>query len=386
MSDSYLALVRLRPARRLIYALSGASLSFGMVSLTVLLSVERSTSSFPDGGFAVGAFALAAGASAPFRGRLVDRRGARTWLPGLALGFAGSLVALDLAAHDRGPAWLLISLGGLVGASTPPLFASARAVWPQAVEPGLLRRGYATTSLLSDVGQVSGPALASLLFLISAWVAPIVCGAAALAGALLSLPTRHPASYRHEPTPMPRLFASRGLPGLLAISVAFGTGVGLVQVAVPTLAGRWHHAPLAGPLLAAFALGSVVGALWFGSRSWHRPVIDRYLWSVLAVGALLVPAVFAGSPASLAPLLFLAGLAFGPATVSLFETLDVLAPGSGAEALTWVTTAEATGTAAGSALAGLLVVHGGTWTPLALASGVLIAPAALALGLRRPDR
>ena len=38
-----------------------------------------------------------------------------------------------------------------------------------------------------------------------------------------------------------------------------------------------------------------------------------------------------------------------------FESLDVLAPGGGAEAFTWVTTAEAAGWAAGSAVAGLLV-------------------------------
>ncbi len=383
---SYLALVRLRPARRLIYALSAASVSFGMVSLTVLLTVHHATRSYGDGGFAVAAFAATAGLSAPLRGRLVDRHGARRWLPAMALVYASSLVMLDLVAHGSGRAWILISLGGVVGVSIPPLFASARAVWPQAVELGLLRRGYAVTSLIGDVGQVAGPVLASLLFLASGWIAPIVCGAAGVIAALLSLPARDPAGDRREPTPMPRLFAARGLPGLLLVSISLGGGLGLIQVAVPALAGRWHHGSLAGPLLAAFGFGSVVGALWYGGRHWRRPVLDRYLWAVLAVGVLLAPAGLAGGAESLAPLLVLAGLAFGPATVAMFESLDVLAPGSGAEALTWVTTAEAAGTAAGSALAGVLATHSAAWAPLAVASGLLVAPAALALAVRNVSR
>lgn len=386
MTASYLALVRLAPARRLLYALSAAGLSFGMVALTVLLTVERSTGSYPDGGFAVAAFALAAGVSAPVRGRLVDRRGARTWLPVLSVGYAAALVALDLVAQADGPAWLLVGLGGLTGLTTPPLFASARVVWAQAVDPALVRRGYALTSLLHDLGQVAGPALASLLFLVSTWIGAIACGVAAVAAGLLSLPTRDPAHYTHDPHPMPNLLRSRPLLGLLAVSIVLGGGEGLVQVGVPIAAARWHHSSLAGPLLASFAVGSVVGGLWYGGRHWRAPVLDRYLGSVLALGLLLAPVVLARGPVSLAPLLLLAGLAFGPATVALFETLDVVAPGSGAESLTWVTTAEAGGSAAGSALAGVLATHGGATAPFAIASAILTAPAALALLSRKARR
>jgi predicted MFS family arabinose efflux permease len=310
---------------------------------------------------------------------LVDRRGARRWLPGLAAGYALSLVAIDLFAKLDGPLWLLLLLAACVGASTPPLFSSARAVWPQAVEPHLLRRGYALTSLLADAGQVAGPALASVLFLVSPLIAPLVCAATGLLGAALSVPTRNPAHFRHNPRPMPRLFSSRALLALLGTSIVFGGSVGLVQVAVPTLAGRWHEPSLGGPLLAAFALGSVLGALWFGTRHWRRPVIERYLIAVLALGILLAPIALARSPAGLAPLLFIAGLAFGPATVSMFESLDVVAPGSGTEALTWITTAEASGTAVGAAAAGVLVQHGGAPAPFLIASALLIVPVGFAL-------
>jgi MFS family permease len=380
MTASYAMLVRRAPARRLIYALAASCLSFGMVSLTLLLTVQRATGSYAEGGFAVALFAVAAGASAPVRGRAVDRRGAH-WLVALASGYAASLCALDVLAHAWPRAWALLALSGLVGLSTPPLFASARSAWPSAVEPELVRRGYAVTSLLADTGQVAGPALAGALVFVNGWLAPLVCAATCLAAGLLSASARTYANVR--PAPMPRLFASRGLPALLAVSIVLGAAVGVVQVAVPTIAGRWHEASLSGPLLAAFALGSVLGALWVGARHWRGAVFDRYLVAALALGALVAPLGFAPNAWSLAVLLLLAGLAFGLATVSLFEVLDVLAPGGGAEALTWVTTAEAGGSAAGSAAAGEFAANGAAWVPFVLSALLLAAGAGTGLALRR---
>ncbi len=385
-SESYRGLLRLAPARRLVYALSAACLTFGMAPLAILLTVQRATGSYPDGGFAVAAFGLTAGVSAPFRGRLVDRRGMRTWLPAMAAGYGAALLALGLVGLASGPTWALVALAGLAGIGAPPLFASARSLWPHAVEPALVRRGYALTSLLSDVGQVAGPALAGVLFVLADWTALVVCAVTALLAAVLVVSGADAPSARARPRPMPRLFASRGLLGLLVVSILLGAAVGLVQVAVPTIAGQWGSDWLAGPLLAAFALGSVVGALWFGGRNWRRSVLDRYLYSVLALGLLLAPVGLATTSGMLATLLVLAGLAFGPATVSMLESLDVLAPGGGAEAMTWVTTAEAAGWAAGGAVAGLLVVHVADWAPFVLASAILVVPVGLLLALRASAR
>jgi MFS family permease len=377
---TYVALVRLPPARRLIYALSAACLSFGMVSLTLLLEVERSTGSYADGGFAVAAFSIGAGASAPFRGRLIDRHG-RRWLLAFAIGFAISLVGLDVVAQLGAATWLLIVLAAVTGVTMPPLFASARAAWPLLVAPAFVRPGYAVTSLLGDIGQVTGPVLAAAVYVATDWAAPIICAAAAVVAAALSVPRAEHLAGPIAPRPMPSLARSRALRALLAVSVMLGIAVGLVQVAVPALSARWNDGSLAGLLLAAFALGSVAGALWYGSRDWRSPVVDRYLVAVLVLGALLAPAALADRPSSLAASLLLAGLAFGPATVSLFETLDVLAPGSGAEALTWVTTAEASGGAAGAALAGIVLRLGG-WAPFALGSAMLVVPLAPVLAAR----
>jgi predicted MFS family arabinose efflux permease len=260
------------------------------------------------------------------------------------------------------------------GLSAPPIFASARSLWVHVVEPALVRRGYALMSLLYDAGQIIGPIVAATFFLFSSWPAAFVCAAFAVAGALLSLPARRDVDADVTPAPMPALRGSPALIGLLGVSVLFGGSQGVVQVAVPAASAHWGHASLAGVLLAAFAAGSVTGALWYGSRVWRLSPLDRYLRGVLLVGVLLAPATLADGPAQLGVVLFLTGLAFGPATVALFETLDVVAPGTGAESLTWVTTAEAAGSAAGSALAGVLASHGNVWAAYGLgAAGAVVA-------------
>jgi MFS family permease len=385
-AESYAALLRLPAARRLVYALTGACVSFGMVPLAVLLTVQRATDSYPTGGIAAACFALTAGVSAPLRGRLVDRRGMRRWLPAMALAFAAATLALDAGALASAPAWLLVVLAGVAGVTAPPLFASARSLWPRAVDQSLVRRGYAVTSLIADLGQIAGPALAGVLFLLADWPALAVCAVTAVvSGILLVRGPEAPASHE-RPTPMPRLRETPKLAGLLAVSVLFGAAIGLVQVGVPAVADLWGSSWLAGPLLAAFAGGSVAGAIWFGSRRWRRPVLERYLLCALALGLLIAPVALATSTAAMAPLLVVAGLAYGPLMVSTFESLDVLAPGGGAEALTWVTTAEAGGWAAGSAVASVLAIEVATWSPFVLASLLLVVPVGALLLVRSGRR
>ena len=73
--------LRVPGAGRLLVSLSAAWLSFGSVGLVVLLAAHRQTGSYTAAGVTVGAFSFGAGAFAPLRGRLVDRRGGAV-LPG----------------------------------------------------------------------------------------------------------------------------------------------------------------------------------------------------------------------------------------------------------------------------------------------------------------
>src|ERR1700684_471806 len=70
----------------------------GMLSLAILLLVRSKTGSYAAAGIAVGAYAFATAAGAPFLGRLVDRFGRRRVLAPSAIAQGVALTGLVLAA------------------------------------------------------------------------------------------------------------------------------------------------------------------------------------------------------------------------------------------------------------------------------------------------
>lgn len=382
MSDTYRALVAQPAARRLLTALAVAWTSFGGVSLAVLLAVRGSTGSYADAGAAAAGFSLGSALLAPARGRLVDRRGGRV-LPVLACGYATALVLLAALARVDVSAWALVAAAAVAGASAPPLVASARGAWSRLVDASLLRRAYAATSAVGDAAMVGAPAVAGVLCAWSPAAALGVCAVAAPAAALLE--ARLVAAVGDGTVPASRR-PSRPFVTVLAVSVALGGSLGLVEVATPAKASGWHHASLAGVLLGCFAAGSITGGLLAGRLAASAPPLRRYLLAVLGIAVALLPPPVAPGPLVLGVLLLVAGIGYGPATVALFECLDGETALGATEALTWITTAEAVGAAAGAAAAGLLVAHVGTGAPFPVASAVLALPALAALAFERPSR
>ena len=380
--SSYLGVLRLPGAGRLTAGLIGAELSFGMVALTILLAVERATGSDADAGLAVAAFMLGSGVLAPLRGRLVDRNGGRVLLPAFTLGYGGCIAALGVLAGLKVPAWPLSALAMGAGASAPPLVASTRGAWASHAAGLMLRRAYAVMSVSSDVTTIVAPGIAAILFVWAPLGAVTLCAGCALLGATLIGPLTRPA--RVQATTVSRHAGSgSGMRLVVLVGAAMGVALGLVDVTVPASALAWHLPGLAGILLGAFAAGSVAGGLGFARHRWRVPAGKRYLVSAFALGVLFLPLMVASSPAVLGSLLVLSGLAYGPVTVSLFETLDLATSVGATEALAWVTTAEALGGSLGSGAAGIVVTHIGLWAPFGLACCALAGPTGVAL-MRRP--
>jgi hypothetical protein len=375
VSDTYRALVAQPSARRLLAALAVAWISFGGVSLAVLLAVRASTDSYAAAGAAAAGFSLGSAVLAPLRGRLVDRRGGGI-LPVLAGGYGGALALLAALTRLDAPVAALVAAATAAGASAPPLVASARAVWSRLVDGALLRRAYAATSAVSDAALVGAPALAGVLCAWTPLAALAVCAVAAPAAALveqsfIAAAEQGGASARGRP--------SGAFAALLVVSIALGASLGLVEVAIPAKATGWHHATLTGVLLGCFALGSIAGGLLAGRLASSAPPLRRYLLAVLGIGVALLPPLVATGPIVLGALLVIAGVGYGPATVALFECLDGETGVGATEALTWVTTAEAVGASAGAAAAGLLVSRVSTDAPFAVAALVLTVAALVAL-------
>jgi predicted MFS family arabinose efflux permease len=172
---------------------------------------------------------------------------------------------------------------------------------------------------------------------------------------------------------------------VLLVALGMGASFGIVEVAAPAFAEEHGALRSAGGIaLAAFALGSLLGGLWAGSRGDGRAASSRLAIALAAyAAAMFVPGAVAGSLAVLAALLAVAGFNIAPAFAAAYGLLDALAPpGTATEAFAWISTSVVAGVAVGSAVGGAVVEGGGSSSALLVAAGCAAAGAAIAAGGR----
>jgi MFS family permease len=129
-----------------------------------------------------------------------------------------------------------------------------------------------------------------------------------------------------------------------------------IDLSTVDFAQRQGHKPLAGLVLGIYALGSGIGGLWYGSRSWHAPLQKRFaLTLALTVAGV---ATFWAQPdlLSLAAGVLLAGLTIAPTLIAGYGLIERQAPETRrTEAMTWLSSSISVGVATGSALCGRII-------------------------------
>jgi MFS family permease len=290
---------------------------------------------------------------------MVDRRGPRALL--VFAPVHGAALALVIAGCS-GPDWAPVLAAALAGAAVPPVIATARAVWVGIAGPERVATAHALNAALGDAAQVLGPALtAAIAALLSPALALALLIPGVLTGALivaLGTSTQRPVT-RTAHRVWGVLHESAGLRTLALCDALLGLAFGGLDVTVPALAQDAGLSGVAGVPLAAFAAGSISSTLWTGAARW-RPAAARYLTGTFVVATTLPLCLAFPSLAGLTGVLIVAGAGFGLLNVALFQLLDEVATADRAvEALTWLTTAQGVGLAAGAALAGQLAHEGG---------------------------
>ncbi len=362
---AYPLLLRPPGARALLIAALVGRIPIGVFSLAIVLVVRRQTGSFAQAGIATAAFAIGAGLVAPLQGRLVDRIGQPAVLVPSGLLNAAALGGLVIAAESSAPTSVLAVLAALGGAAVPPLAACMRSQWATlfADDAAARETAYSLESVVNELVFIVGPALTTMLVaLISSTGALLTAVTLSLLGTLGFAATGLARSWRGEPGPHTAAGAL-GAPGLRTLVLAIvptGIAFGALEVTMPAFAAAQGQRPaLAGLLLSAMAIGSVLGGLWYGARSWSRPVVTRFLtletlFTIGLLPLLLVP----DSLLAMGLLMGIAGLALAPSAAAGFLLIDHIAlPGTATEAYTWAVTANVTGSAIGAGLAGVIVQH-----------------------------
>jgi MFS family permease len=212
--------------------------------------------------------------------------------------------------------------------------------------------------------------------------------AALLVGGTLAFVTA-PTSRRWRPAggAARTLAGALASPALLTLLVAvtfMGSSFGAIEVAIAASADEGGSRALVGPLLAAWALGSMIGGL-LSARGRAPSDPHRRLTVLLAATAVAdgLVALAPGLPA-LAVALCLAGACIAPAFATLYSMVaDLAREGTLTESYTWLTTGITAGIAAGSAAGGAVVDAVSTHAAIGGAAGMVALAALVATAGRR---
>jgi MFS family permease len=348
-----------------------ARLPKGMVPLATVLLLHQRTGSYTLAGLTTALVAIGDAATTPAQGRLVDRYGRTKVLVPTALIHVAAVIVLLVASAPM----TLAAAACVAGVGMPPISGSIKAVWPRLVPEELVGAAYALESLMQQAFFLTGPLL----------VAAIGKPAVALAGSAVLLLTGtvgFVAAAGSVPVPPTtgghggalRIPTVRRLVGAnLLQSLAFGAGpVGIVALTAQTgLPGT------AGVLQAMLTVGGVLGTFALTVRGSYPRLLVRFAAALLPIPLFAVfggpLALFGVGAASIA-----AGLLLTPIAAVSYLLIERETPMERrTEAFAWLSTGLAIGSAAGSALAGVLVDRVGPAGALAVGP-VMVGLAAIA--------
>ncbi|WP_069992117.1 MFS transporter [Streptomyces qinglanensis] len=395
---SYAAVLRLPYARRTFAAALLGRLSYGMLALSVMLTVTRATGSYAVAGTITALFGATGVILAPVRAALVDRHGPRLALLPMALLYAGLLGALAAASWQPGaPVLPLGTIAAAAGAAMPPLGPSMRAVWCELTgEPALLQRAYSLDGVAEEVLLVSGPLLVGALVQIAPPAAGIVVSALLVGGGTLAFvmspavrdvrPAAAAAEAEGTAHSGARVRGTRAL--LTPVVVAAGVGLSLGAMDLLVLAfvtAHQHGDDMAAWVLAALSAGSTLGGLLNGAVSWQAGARVRLPRLAVGLGLALAAAGLAPGVGTLTVAVACAGFFVAPALTTAYLLADEAAPRERrTRAGAWVNTAVNAGISGGTATAGLLAARLPLGVCFAFSGGVTVL-AAMACAVRKPE-
>src|SRR5712691_6416617 len=357
--NAYLGLLRSPGALGFSAAGFVGRMPMSMFGLGTVLLIAAVTGRYGIAGVIAAAGSVGYAICAPQLAKLTDRLGQHRVLRPQAAVFALSTIAFIACAQLRAPVWALLSTGALAGASMPSLGSMVRSRWSALVhDPQQLHTAFALESVADELIFVIGPAVVTLLATevfpaagVTAAAVLCVTGTLLLAAQRSTQPVPRPRASRAPDTRragQPRL-PTPGLVTLAPVYLLVGSMFAAIDLSTVDFAQEHGHKPLAGFLLGTYALGSAVGGLWYGLRTWRASLERRFAVTLCCTAAGV--ATFWAMPSLiwLAVVIFFAGLAISPTLIAGFGLVEQQAPVERrTEGMAWLSSIISVGGAAGS--------------------------------------
>lgn len=422
----YGVIFRTPGAKAFSVAAAVARLPISMMGLGIVLALNHIYDNWTVAGAMSAVYVLSAAVVTPLYARLFDRLGQRR-VGRVALGLqVVAMLSFAMGALLRIPIPALFVLAVLMGVTQFAFGALVRTRWAWALrgekDDTLLNAAYAFESAIDETVFVLGPILAAFLATsvhpVSQLVVPALC---ALCGGTVffSLKSTQPPVVVSTATVTDdgsggavtgggnvrdgasgRRVGTRGhvrsallYPGiglLVAVFVAFNMSFSAFDVSMTAITKSMGLEKIVGLQLALFAVGSLFGALVFGSLKlkgshWSHMVILLAILSAWYVGFRLS----ADNLVVLGVLEVFAGMFVAPAfATGNLLVKDIVPDESLTEGLSWLNTGNSVGVSLGSSVTGVVLdaygTHAGMWIPfLATACSVPLAALAWMLARRR---
>jgi MFS family permease len=358
-----------------------ARLPMSMVSLGIVLLVSAATGSYGLAGSVSAAYLVANGVFAIVQGRLLDRHGQSRVLPVAVVVFGTALALLMWSVQAEWPVVASYLLAAVSGAALPAVGSCVRARWSHVLDsPDELQTAFALEAVVDESVFMLGPIVVTVLA--TAWHPVAGLTAALVAGVVGTLvfaaqrATEPPAHPRKETTGRRPAMPWATVAPLALVSAGLGTLFGAAEVTTVAFAEELGNKGYAGPLLALWALGSLISGLVTGAVHWRRGPDHRVRWGSAAMMTAMLPLALIGSVPAMGLALFVAGFAIAPTLIATMSLTEKTVPHARlTEGMAIMHTGIVAGVAPGATVAGLVIDAYGASPAYLVAAGAGLASA-----------
>jgi MFS family permease len=372
-----------------------ARLADEMFAVGVLLLVLDRTNSPSLAGATIAAATLPGMLSGPVIGAWLDRTGRRSLIYKIDRLLLAVVLAAILAAAGHAPNFVVPLLAFVTGLTLPVTMTGFTSMIPLIVEQEILPSANAVEAGSLNVALICGPALAGVIAGVAGAPAAILVEILLTLVALVLI-LRIPDLNRgaaEQPLPLRRLVADgvHHIAGERVLRLASGAsavnnlGWGVLMVVFPLWAaadlGASHSA--SGAIWAAFAAGSLVGALALARVQARNPQEWVLFTSMVVMGVGMLTWELAGSLAVALPLVALTAVVEGPAVAAVFSLRQQRTPaGLQAQVQGTLGSVQVGVFAIGSAIGGPLVVALGPRVCIVIVASAIVAAGLIASAVR----